>query len=130
MAENVFAYGELMKKDRLMELINRIPEMKKGKIIGYEKFFDKSIGYYGVRKKEKTEKRKNNKYTGNSGNNKKIENSVVDSVVEGIVLLNISKDELKIFDDYEDEGIYYFREKTMAYCEDGKYEVYVYLRCR
>ncbi len=112
MAENVFAYGELMKKDRLMELINRIPEMKKGKIIGYEKFFDKSIGYYGVRKKEK------------------IENSVVDSVVEGIVLLNISKDELKIFDDYEDEGIYYFREKTMAYCEDGKYEVYVYLRCR
>lgn len=49
---NVFAYGELMKKERLNELINRIPEMKKGKIIGFEKFFDKSIGHYGIRKKE------------------------------------------------------------------------------
>ena len=101
---NVFAYGELMKKDRLKELINRIPEMKKGKIMGFEKFFDQSIGYYGIRKKE-------------------------NSVVEGIILFGISEDELKIFDDYEDEGEYYFREKTIVYCKDGKeYTAFVYLR--
>jgi len=101
---NVFAYGELMKKERLKELINRIPEMKKGKIFGFEKFFDQSIGYYGIRKKE-------------------------NSTVEGIILFDISEDELKIFDDYEDEGEYYFREKTIVYCKDGKeYTAFVYLR--
>ena len=101
---NVFAYGELMKKDRLKELINRIPEMKKGKIMGFEKFFDQSIGYYGIRKKE-------------------------NSVVEGIILFGISEDELKIFDDYEDEGEYYFRRKTHAYDNEGnKYDVFIYIR--
>ena len=103
---NVFAYGELMKKERLKELINRIPEMKKGKIFGFEKFFDKSIGYYGVRKKEKE-----------------------NSTVEGTILFDISEDELKIFDDYEDEGEYYFRTETIAYDDEGnKYKVFVYLR--
>ncbi|AEH06545.1 gamma-glutamylcyclotransferase family protein [Methanothermococcus okinawensis] len=104
---NVFAYGELMKKDRLKELINRVPKMKKGKIIGYEKFFDKNIGYYGV-KEEIKEKRK---------------------TVDGIILFDISEDELKIFDDYEDEGVYYLRRKTHAYDDEGnKYEVCVYIR--
>ncbi|AEF97246.1 gamma-glutamylcyclotransferase family protein [Methanotorris igneus] len=103
---NVFAYGELMKEERLKELINRVPKMKKGKIFGFEKFFDEGIGYYGIKKKE-------------------------GSVVEGVILMDITEEELRIFDDYEDEGIYYFREKTKAYDEEGnEYDVYVYLRVK
>ena len=48
---NVFAYGELMKKERLLELINRIPKMIKGRVYNYEKFFDETIGYYEQGKK-------------------------------------------------------------------------------
>ncbi|MBB6401691.1 hypothetical protein HNP92_000996 [Methanococcus maripaludis] len=49
---NIFAYGELMKDERLLELINRIPEKNSGKIIDFEKFFDKKIGYYGENKRK------------------------------------------------------------------------------
>jgi gamma-glutamylcyclotransferase (GGCT)/AIG2-like uncharacterized protein YtfP len=101
---NVFAYGELMKKGRLLELINRVPKMIKGRVYGYEKFFDVTIGYYGARKKE-------------------------NSYIDGIILLNITDKELKIFDDYEDLDVHYIREKTIAIGEDGnKYDVYIYLR--
>ncbi len=101
---NVFAYGELMKEERLKELINRIPKMKKGKVFGFEKFFDDIIGYYGAREKK-------NKF------------------IEGVILFDITEDELKIFDDYEDEGIYYIRRETSAIDEEGnKYSVFIYLR--
>jgi len=101
---NVFAYGELMKKERLLELINRVPKMIKGRVYGYEKFFDETIGYYGAKKKE-------------------------GSYIDGIILLNITDDELKIFDDYEDLDVHYIREKTVAIGEYGnEYDVYIYLR--
>ena len=101
---NVFAYGELMKKDRLLELINRIPKMIKGRVYNYEKFFDETIGYYGARKKE-------------------------GSYIDGIILLDITDKELEIFDDYEDLDVYYIRKRTTAVSEDGRiYDVYIYLR--
>ena len=101
---NVFAYGELMKKERLLELINRVPKMIKGKVYGYEKFFDETIGYYGARKKE-------------------------ESYIEGVILLDITDKELEIFDDYEDLDVYYIREKTTVIGNDvNKYEAYIYLR--
>ncbi|MCQ6254506.1 gamma-glutamylcyclotransferase family protein [Methanocaldococcus sp.] len=101
---NVFAYGELMKKDVLLKLINRVPKMIKGRVYGFKKFFDKSIGYYGAVKED-------------------------GSYIDGIILLGITEKELKIFDDYEDLGIYYIREKTISIGEDGKkYDVYIYLR--
>lgn len=101
---NLFVYGELMKDDVLLRLINRIPKKKKGKIKGYEKFFDYSIGYYGVRKKEGSE-------------------------VSGIILLDITEEELKVFDYFEDEGELYYRVKTKAYDKDGReYEVFLYVR--
>jgi len=101
---NLFVYGELMKDHVLLRLINRIPEKKRGKIKGYEKFFDPSIGYYGVRRKEGSE-------------------------VTGFILLDITEDELKIFDYFEDEGELYRRVKTKAYDEDGReYEVFLYVR--
>ncbi|XRO74992.1 gamma-glutamylcyclotransferase family protein [Methanocaldococcus sp. 28A] len=104
MKYNIFAYGELMKKERLLELINRVPKMIIGRVYGYEKFFDETIGYYGARKKE-------------------------NSYIDGIILLDINDKELKIFDDYEDLNVYYIREKTVAVDENGKkYEVYIYLR--
>ncbi|WP_459201932.1 gamma-glutamylcyclotransferase family protein [Methanococcus sp. CF] len=101
---NIFAYGELMKDERLLELINRIPERNSGKIINFEKFFDEKIGYYGVRLKE-------------------------NSLVDGIILFDISSKELEIFDNYEDEGTYYSKNKTICYDLEGKsYESYVYVR--
>ncbi|HIP17329.1 MAG TPA: gamma-glutamylcyclotransferase [Methanothermococcus okinawensis] len=101
---NLFAYGELMNDEVLLKLINRIPSRKKGKIKGYEKFFDNSIGYYGIRRKEGSE-------------------------VSGIILLEISNEELKRFDEFEDEGEYYHRVKTKAYTDTGEeYEVFIYLR--
>ncbi|ACV24797.1 gamma-glutamylcyclotransferase family protein [Methanocaldococcus fervens] len=101
---NVFAYGELMKKERLLELINRIPNMIKGRVYNYEKFFDKTIGYYGAKKKE-------------------------GSYIDGIILLGITDKELEVFDEYEDLDVYYIREKTIAVGENGKeYNVYIYLR--
>ncbi|GEM_PF-1855997 len=101
---NVFAYGELMKKERLLELINRIPEMIKGRVYNYKKFFDETIGYYGARKKE-------------------------GSYIDGIILLDITDKELRIFDDYEDLDVYYIRKRTTAVSENGEvYDVYIYLR--
>ncbi len=101
---NVFAYGELMKRERLLELINRVPKMIKGRVYNYEKFFDESIGYYGARKKE-------------------------GSYIDGIILADITDKELEIFDDYEDLDVYYVREKTTAVDEYGnEYCVYIYLR--
>ena len=101
---NLFVYGELMKDEVLLRLINRIPEKKKGKIKGYEKFFDYPIGYYGVRRRKGSE-------------------------VSGVILLNISEEELRVFDHFEDEGLLYHRVKTKAYDEDGnEYEVYLYIR--
>jgi len=101
---NLFVYGELMKDHVLLHLINRIPKKKRGRIKNYEKFFDPSIGYYGVRRKEGAE-------------------------VSGFILLDITEDELKIFDYFEDEGELYHRIKTKAYDEDGReYEVFLYVR--
>ncbi len=100
---NIFAYGELCKDNILKSLIGRVPKKIKGKVFGYKKVFWDDIGYFGAIK----------------GNGE----------IEGFILLNISRDELKIIDDYEDLGIYYIREKTKAIGEDGKeYEVYIYLR--
>lgn len=101
---NLFAYGELMKDGVLLRLIGRIPEKKRGKIKGYERFFDYSIGYYGVRRREGSE-------------------------VSGVILLGITEEELVIFDYFEDEGELYYRVKTKAYDENGEeYEVFLYLR--
>jgi len=103
---NIFAYGELMKDSVLLDLIGRIPEKKKGYIKNYEKFFDESIGYYGVRKKD-------------------------GKIVRGIILKDISKEELKVIDKYEDEGDLYFRVKTPIYCDDGGVlDGFVYVRDR
>ncbi len=100
---NLFVYGELLKEEILLNLIKRIPLMENAKIVGYEKFFDEKIGYYGVRKKE-------------------------NSIVNGKILFNISNEELKIFDDFEDEGVYYFRKPAKIHCENKIYDGYVYLR--
>ncbi|WP_181508113.1 gamma-glutamylcyclotransferase family protein [Methanococcus maripaludis] len=101
---NIFAYGELMKENVTLELIGGIPEKNSGKIYNFEKFFDEKIGYWGVRIKE-------------------------NSYVNGIILFNITSDELEIFDNYEDEGTYYSKNKTI--CRDlngNNYESYVYVR--
>ncbi|CAF29935.1 gamma-glutamylcyclotransferase family protein [Methanococcus maripaludis] len=101
---NIFAYGELMKDEILFELINRVPEKNLGKIYNFEKFFDEKIGYYGIKPKE-------------------------NSSISGIILFNINSTELEIFDDYEDEGTYYSKNKTICYDLNGKgYESYVYVR--
>jgi len=101
---NIFAYGELTKDERLFELINRIPKKFNAEIHGFEKFFDKKIGYYGIRKLEK-------------------------SSVKGVILFEINSKELKILDEYEDEGIYYLKNETVAFDEFGKsHDVIVYVR--
>ncbi|WP_183547112.1 gamma-glutamylcyclotransferase family protein [Methanococcus maripaludis] len=101
---NIFAYGELMKEEVLLELIGRIPEKNFGKIYNFEKFFDEKIGYYGIKSKE-------------------------NSSVSGIILFNINSTELEIFDDYEDEGIYYSKNKTICYdLKENSYESFVYIR--
>ena len=93
-----------MKDEILLILIDRIPNRKKGKIKGYEKFFDNSIGYYGIRKKENSE-------------------------VSGMILFDISDEELKKFDDFENEGVHYHRVKTKAYLDnEEEYEVFIYKR--
>ena len=93
-----------MKEEVLKQLIGRVPKIIKGRVYNYKKFFDKSIGYYGAKREE-------------------------GSYIDGVILINITPEELKIFDDYEDLGIYYIREKTKAIGEDGKeYDVYIYLR--
>jgi len=49
--------------------------------------------------------------------------------LDGIILFNITSKELEIFDDYEDDGTYYSKNKTICYDLNGKgYESYVYVR--
>ncbi|WP_423791980.1 gamma-glutamylcyclotransferase family protein [Methanocaldococcus indicus] len=102
---NIFAYGELTKKEVLKKLINRIPKMIKGRVYGYKRIFCEDIGYYGAIKDK-------------------------NSFIEGVILLDINNNELKIIDDFEDLNIFYIRERTTAIGEDNKkYPVYIYIRC-
>jgi gamma-glutamylcyclotransferase (GGCT)/AIG2-like uncharacterized protein YtfP len=76
---NVFVYGTLMDKSRLNTLIKRTPDMHPAKVSGYRQFYDDSLGYQNAEKDDR-------------------------SNVRGMVLMDITSQELRLLDHYEGMG--------------------------
>jgi gamma-glutamylcyclotransferase (GGCT)/AIG2-like uncharacterized protein YtfP len=103
---NVFVYGTLMDKARLQTLLKRVPDMHPAKVSGYRQFYDDSIGFQSAERDE-------------------------NSTIRGMVLMDITGQELISLDNYEGMGEgSYRRAKTRAFIMDKKQQVesFIYVK--
>lgn len=100
---NVFVYGTLMDKARLNTLLKRTPEMHNAKVTGYRQFYDETLGYQNAEQDER-------------------------SNIRGMVLIDITGQELRLLDHYEGMGEgSYRRTKVRAFIMDRKSQVEAFM---
>ena len=100
MADDVFAYGDFLKDPVLRRILGRVPERVPAKLRGYRRFLDDLLGHYNLVHED-------------------------EDVVEGMLLLEITDDELIELDKYETEK--YRRRVVTVETAAGPSEAWVYV---
>ena len=99
----LFGYGEFLKDEVLQSVLGRVPEKMPARLRGYRRVHEKSTGFYNIVPAKR-------------------------SVVEGVVMTDLSDEDLAKLDWFEEAAALYYREQHEVETAAGSMKASVYIR--
>lgn len=99
----LFAYGEFLKDEVLRDLLGRVPPRAPAVLRGYKRVLEKATGFYNVVPAKR-------------------------SAVEGVVMTDLSDEDLAKLDLFEEASALYYREEHEVEVAGGRATAWVYVR--
>ena len=99
----LFAYGEFLKDEVLESVLGHVPAKIPAKLRGFKRLLEKSTGFYNAVPSKR-------------------------SVLEGVVMTNLSDEDLEKLDWFEEASALYYREQHEVETAVGTMKAWVYVR--
>jgi len=103
MGNVLFGYGEFLRDEVLQELLGHAPPKMPAVLRGYKRVLEKSTGFYNIVPSKR-------------------------GVVEGVVMTDISDEDLSKLDLFEEASALYYREPHEVETPKGRITAWVYIR--